>query len=213
MVQRFASILNRHVRSSVTASLASIVVLFAPHSSWAQTPMAADSAQCAMCHGVHGEGGAGGIPRLAGQNPAYLSHALSMFKSGKRVSPTMQAIAQGLSDTQMAQLADYFSKQSPPILAASEPPQLVSAGKQLAEMGEGNVAACFSCHAAQGKGNGARFPSIAGQPAQFVVDRLHEFQARARGKTPPPGSMTAIAATLNETQINEAAAYLSQLER
>jgi cytochrome c553 len=166
-----------------------------------------------MCHGVHGEGGADGIPRLAGQNPAYLSHALSMFKAGTRASPTMQAIAQGLSDTQMAQLADYFSKQTPPILPASEPPQLVLAGKQLAEMGAGNVAACFSCHAAQGKGNGARFPSIAGQPAQFVITRLHEFQSRARGKTPPPGSMTAVAATMTETQISEAAAYLSQLER
>jgi cytochrome c553 len=136
-----------------------------------------------------------------------------MFKAGTRASPTMQAIAQGLSDTQIIELAAYFSKQTPPILPASASPQLVLAGKQLAAMGDGNLAACFSCHAAQGKGNGARFPRIAGQRAQFVVNRQHAFQARARGKTPPPGSMTAVAATMNETQISEAAAYLSQLAR
>jgi cytochrome c553 len=74
------------------------------------------------------------------------------------------------------------------------------------------VAACFSCHAAGGKGDGARFPRIAAEPRQFVIDRLHEFQARARGKTPEPGTMTAVAATLTEEQIEAAAAYLSQLK-
>ncbi|WP_236002155.1 c-type cytochrome [Paraburkholderia elongata] len=41
-----------------------------------------------------------------------------------------------------------------------------------------SVQACFSCHAAGGKGNGARFPSIAGEPAAFAVAHLHEFKAR-----------------------------------
>jgi cytochrome c553 len=87
----------------------------------------------------------------------------------------------------------------------------VLAGKKLAESGSTNAAPCFSCHAAGGSGNGARFPRIAGEPARFVIDRLHEFQARAQGKTPQPGTMTAVAATLNEEQIEAAAAYLSQL--
>ena len=75
------------------------------------------------------------------------------------------------------------------------------------------MAACFGCHAARGAGKGARFPSIAGQPARFVVDRLHEFQVRARAKAPEAGSMTAVAATMDERQIEQAAAYLSKLDR
>jgi cytochrome c553 len=94
---------------------------------------------------------------------------------------------------------------------ASASPQLVLAGKQLADKGAANVAACFSCHAAQGKGNGARFPGIAAEPAQFVVNRLHGFQARAQEKTPEPGTMTAVAAALDEKQVEAAAAFLSQL--
>jgi cytochrome c553 len=90
----------------------------------------------------------------------------------------------------------------------------VAAGEHLAQFGDGaNLAACFSCHAAGGQGNGARFPSIAGQPATFVVARLHEFQERAKKGTPKPGSMTAVAAEMSDTQIETAAAYLSTLPR
>ena len=68
-----------------------------------------------------------------------------------------------------------------------------------------------ACHGMQGEGNGTRFPSIAGQPAQFVINRLHAFQARARAKAPQPGTMTAVAATLDESQIQAAAVYLARL--
>jgi cytochrome c553 len=172
-----------------------------------------DAALCITCHGGQGEGAPTGAPRLAGQNAEYMSHALSMFKAKTRASPIMQPIAQTLSDAQMGELAMYFSKQTAPLAEehSAASPQLLQAGKQLAEVGVANVAACFSCHGKQGEGNGARFPSIAGQPAKFVVDRLHEFQARARAKAPQPGTMTAVAATLDESQIQAAAAHLSRL--
>jgi cytochrome c553 len=177
----------------------------------ATTPQ--EAAVCVACHGMHGEGNASGVPRLAGQNADYMSHALSMFRDGTRASAIMQPIARTLGDAEIRQLAGYFSRQVAPLAdPASASPQLVLAGKRLAESGSPNAAACFSCHGPQGKGVGARFPGIASQPAQFVIDRLHEFQERARGKAPDPGSMTAVSTTLNEQQIEEAAAYLSQLE-
>ncbi|RUL72491.1 c-type cytochrome [Dyella choica] len=67
----------------------------------------------------------------------------------------------------------------------------------------------MSCHAENGTGNGQRFPSIAGEPAVFVVNRLHEFQARAKAGTPKPASMTEVASKLTEAQIRAAAAFLS----
>ncbi|MDN7184332.1 c-type cytochrome [Caballeronia sp. SEWSISQ10-4 2] len=167
---------------------------------------------CVACHGALGAGTASGGPRLAGKDPDYLAHALLMFKAGTRASATMQAVARGLSDSDIHELSVFFSQQHPPLATGAQPPseKLVMAGRQLAEMGSGaDIPACFSCHAAGGKGNGARFPAIAGEPAAFVVDRLHEFQARAKVKPPPAGSMTAVAAKLNDTQIEEAAAYLS----
>ena len=196
--------------------IASACVFFAPHSAAAQTaPVTPNGAAlCVTCHGMHGEGAPTGAPRLAGQNAEYMSHALSMFKAATRASPIMQPIAQTLSDAQMSELATYFSKQTAPLTDAHSgaSPQLLQAGKQLSEVGVANVAACFSCHGKEGRGNGTRFPSIAGQPAQFSIDRLHEFQARARAKAPQAGTMTAVAATLDEKQIEAAAAYLAGLE-
>jgi cytochrome c553 len=173
-------------------------------------------ATCAVCHGATGAGSSAvAAPRLAGQNADYMAHALSMFKAGTRKNPVMQPIAQNLSDSDMRALADYFAAQHPPLAPAPAPQAAqVAAGEQLAQSGDGaNLAACFSCHAAGGHGNGARFPSLAGQPATFVVARLHEFQARAKNGTPKPGSMTAVAAQMSEPQIEAAAAYLSTLSR
>ncbi len=127
----------------------------------------------------------------------------------------MQSVAHDLSDSEISSLAVYFSAQNPPRVQAEHPPSpaKVMAGKQLAELGAApGVPACFSCHAADGKGNGARYPGIAGEPAPFVINRLHEFQARAKAGISSPGTMTAVAATLSERQIEEAAAYLSVIE-
>lgn len=172
-------------------------------------------ASCVSCHGVSGAGTATGAPRLAGMNPDYLAHALSMFKAGTRVSAVMQSVAHDLSDSEIRSLAVFFSARHPPRVEGAHrpPPAMVIAGKRLAELGAApDVPACFSCHAANGKGNGARYPAIAGEPAAFVISRLHAFQARAQAGTSAPGTMTAVAATLNERQIEEAAAYLSVID-
>lgn len=214
--KRAVTIGSRPAAGRVTARTVAAASLFlALHTTSAlanPTPQA-EASKCTGCHGLHGQGSPGGVPRLAGQNADYLNHALSMFRAGTRASPIMQPIARNLDDTQIRQLADYFYNQSAPHvdMTASGSPQLVLAGKQLAETGAANVAACFGCHAAQGKGNGARFPAIAAEPAQFIINRLHEFQARAQGKAPQPGTMTAVASSLDEKQIEAAAAYLSQL--
>jgi cytochrome c553 len=209
--------MKRHCEVRAAAIIAVVAGVFVgpvAAGALAATSTQQDAPTCVACHGMHGEGAASGVPRLAGQNADYMSHALSMFKDGTRASAIMQPIARTLDDAEIRRLADFFSKQNAPRAdAAGAPsPELVLAGKQLAEMGAPNAAACFSCHGAQGRGNGARFPGLASQPAQFVIDRLHRFQERAREKAPDPGTMTAVSMTLNERQIEEAAAYLSQLE-
>jgi cytochrome c553 len=177
------------------------------------------SATCAACHGAQGEGSASGAPRLAGQDAQYLEHALAMFKAGTRASPIMQSVASGLSDADSHELSLYFASMrgtAVPVPApASVPPpaDLVTAGQELAQVGAmaDPTPPCVSCHGIDGHGAGARFPNVAGQPATFIVDRLHAFQARAKAKAPDFGTMTEVATHLNETQIEQVAAYLSTL--
>jgi cytochrome c553 len=156
----------------------------------------------------------GGVPRLAGQDSRYLEHALSTFKAGTRASPVMQPVAGGLSDADVHELATYFAGlHGTRGQAAAPPADLVRAGEQLAWVGAmaDPTPACFSCHGNDGRSGNPRFPSLAGQPAAYVIDRLHAFQARARAQPPAPATMTAVAARLNEAQVNQVAAYLSTL--
>jgi cytochrome c553 len=72
-----------------------------------------------MCVGCHGIGGyktvfpeVYHVPKLGGQHAAYLVKALQEYKAGNRTHPTMRAIAAGLSDKDMADLAAYYASES-----------------------------------------------------------------------------------------------------
>lgn len=77
---------------------------------------------CAGCHGIGGYRTAFpevySVPKLGGQHAAYLVKALQQYKAGERKHPTMTAIAAGLSDRDMADLAAYYA--SGPVKAASK---------------------------------------------------------------------------------------------
>ena len=69
-----------------------------------------------MCIGCHGIGGyktvfpeVYSVPKLGGQHAAYIVKALQEYKAGNRSHPSMRAIAAGLSDKDMADLAAYYA--------------------------------------------------------------------------------------------------------
>jgi cytochrome c553 len=65
-------------------------------------------AACAACHSANGAGMPGEFPRLSGQHPAYIEEQLKLFRSGDRANnPIMQDIADRMSDTDIAAVADY----------------------------------------------------------------------------------------------------------
>ena len=68
---------------------------------------------CAGCHQIPGWRNAYpaySVPKLGGQHAAYIESALKAYQTRQRSHPTMQAIAAGLSDKDIADLAAYFSK-------------------------------------------------------------------------------------------------------
>ena len=69
---------------------------------------------CIGCHGIPGYKTAFPtvyhVPKIAGQQPAYLVNALKAYKSGERSHPSMRGIAASLSDQDMADLAAYYGE-------------------------------------------------------------------------------------------------------
>jgi cytochrome c553 len=68
----------------------------------------AKAAGCVGCHGANGQG-VPPNPALAGKSEDQLLQALQEYKSGKRTNAVMKALAAGLSDQDMANLASYFA--------------------------------------------------------------------------------------------------------
>jgi len=70
------------------------------------------TAMCIGCHGIPGYKTAFPevyhVPKIAGQQPAYIINALKAYKSGERTHPSMRGIAASLSDQDMADLAAYY---------------------------------------------------------------------------------------------------------
>ena len=94
-----------------------VVLAFAvPLAAAADGDAAAGKQKTALCEGCHGIPdyktafpAVYRVPKLGGQNPAYVVKALQGYKSGERGHPTMRAIAAGLTDQDMADLAAYYA--------------------------------------------------------------------------------------------------------
>jgi cytochrome c553 len=69
-------------------------------------------AACTACHGPSGAGVPAQFPRIAGQFPEYTAAQLRAFRSGERANDPnrmMRAIAERLSDREIAEVAEYIS--------------------------------------------------------------------------------------------------------
>jgi cytochrome c553 len=107
---------NVHLASALLASLLLAAASVAPA---AEGDAAAGKRKTSMCAGCHGIGGyktvfpeVYHVPKLGGQHAAYLVKALQEYKAGNRTHPSMRAIAAGLSDQDMADLAAYYASDS-----------------------------------------------------------------------------------------------------
>ena len=101
--------------------LLSAAISFGAQSAFAQAAKAPDvphpgtenfHAQCIGCHGIPGYKTAYPlvyhVPKIAGQQPAYIVAALKAYKSGERSHPSMRGIAASLTEEQMQKLAEYY---------------------------------------------------------------------------------------------------------
>lgn len=172
----------------------------------------ADAAACAACHGARGEGMAA-FPRLAGTGATYLKEQLDAFASGARQNAIMQPIARALTPQQRAQLAAHFARLPAPAPAADrETTRPQDRGAWLATRGRWSdeLPACAQCHGPGGRGVGAQFPPLAGQPAAYLAQQLKAWQDNTR----PPGPldlMRLIARKLDSADIQALSEYYAGL--
>lgn len=168
---------------------------------------------CQTCHGVDGAGNAAaGFPRLAGLNPEQLAKQLHDFQQGTRKDPTMQPIAKGLSESEMANVAAYYATQHPTVTPALSDQALIARGEHLALSGlwDKNIPACVSCHGPSGHGVGTHFPALAGQHASYITRQFEAWRNGTRAND-PQALMKGIAERLPQGDIAAVSAYFASL--
>jgi len=171
---------------------------------------------CSRCHGLEGRGrGNVAIPRLAGQREAYLLASLRAFARGDRHSGIMQPVAAGLDAAQMRALARHFAAMpAPPVEGAGATDDRARArGAQLAAKGDGlrRIPACRHCHGPGASRADPAYPRLSGQPPRYLARQLRLFQQDRRGGTGNRHLMHRAAASLDERQIRDLAAYYGSL--
>ena len=72
-----------------------------------------------------------------------------------------------------------------------------------------NSQSCASCHNADGNSSIAANPKLAQQHPEYVLKQLQDFKARRRAND--GGSMTSVASTMSEEDIENVAHYLAGL--
>ena len=171
---------------------------------------------CQDCHGQSGQGYHGfyPIPRLAGQQPEYIRNQLRAFVEHRRTNNIMFNVAHALQPSMIDALADRFSQLNPRPLGGGSK-HLAEVGRKIFENGmpEANIAACAACHGPEAKGRG-QIPRLAGQLPDYIVNKLMNW-SKERGQKPslPDTSliMEPVAHSLNRTQAQAVAAYVSSL--
>jgi cytochrome c553 len=192
---------------SVSAALAATTSLAAGDAAAGKTKAAA----CAACHGADGNSANPEWPKLAGQHASYLVKQLANFKAGERTNAMMAPMAAPLSEQEMADIAAFFTSQTP--AEAKADPALVAAGEKLFRGGNATtgVAACMGCHGPNGMGNPlANFPRLSGQHAAYTVNQLKTFRSGERANDAGK-MMQNIAARMTDTEMQAVASYIEGL--
>lgn len=210
---------TRLVALAVFISFAAVAEAPPPNSTAAITPVSTVKAPlksevCAACHGVDGNSSVGMWPKLAGQHEDYIIKELKEFRKGEkggRNDPSMVAMAQGLSDEDIQELASFYANQKATPGGAKQ--ELLSLGEKIYRGGnlKTGVTACIACHGPTGDGNiPAKYPRLSGQQAEYTATQLKKFRTGTRASD-PNGIMRDIAKRMSDEEIQAVSEYASGL--
>ncbi len=196
--------------------LATLVAsLFAAPAAFAQDA-AAGKAQAAMCIGCHGIPGYQSsfpevfkVPKISGQNGAYIVASLQAYKKGDRKHPTMRSIAGNMSDKDMADLGAFYEQHgASEVKTVATAPQPSPAVAALLTKG-----ACASCHGADfNKPVAANYPKLAGQHGDYLYASLRAYGTTGNAQVGRANAiMSAQVKAFTRAELKQMADYLSSL--
>jgi cytochrome c553 len=172
------------------------------------------NAMCIGCHGIKGYQASFPevykVPMISGQGAKYIVAALNEYKKGERKHPTMRAIADSLSDQDIADLAAHYAADgAAPVSATRTAPEPSAEVKALL-----NKANCASCHGATFSNPiDPSYPKIGGQHADYLFVALKAYKVENNPKVGRGNAiMGGMAKQYTNPELKLLANYLSSVE-
>lgn len=139
-------------------------------------------AVCAACHGEDGLSTDPAYPVIGGQSAAAIFKQLHDFRNGARANPVMTPVARKLTETDLADVAAFFSHDN--VNASLLGPYQLAGDEQginLVRRGDSTrqLPACNACHGSH-VGGPLETPTLAGQRQDYLLRQLDDFASGAR---------------------------------
>ncbi len=171
-------------------------------------------AMCIGCHGIVGYKASFPevyqVPKISGQNAKYIDAALHAYKKGDRKHPTMRAIADSLTDQDIADLAVFYEGHTQGEAKVGDKAAKVPDAKVAELLKKGT---CASCHGDNfSKSIDPSYPKLAGQNADYLYAALKSYTVQNNhvlGRSNPV--MGAMAKQFTHAEMKELANYISSL--
>jgi cytochrome c553 len=134
------------------------------------------NAMCIGCHGIVGYQASFPeiykVPKISGQGAKYIVSALNAYKKGERKHPSMRAIAESLSDQDMADLAAFYAQHGGESKVDAKP----SAEPSPAVAALLTKGTCAACHGANYSAPiDPSYPKLGGQHADYLFVALKSY--------------------------------------
>lgn len=172
------------------------------------------NAMCIGCHGIVGYQASFPevykVPMISGQNAAYIASALRAYQKGERKHPTMDAVADSLSEQDMADLAAYYAQSGKTDTVLPDKPTREPSVQAAELLKKG---ACVSCHGDNfAKPIDPSYPHLAGQHADYLLVALKAYKTENNAKVGRNNAiMGGIAKQFSNAELKTLAGYISSV--
>ena len=163
---------------------------------------------CARCHGAEQSRPASSlVPILHGQPEQFIVNSLEAYAGAQRASGIMQPVARALSHDDFRRAASYYaSLRMPPPPQESRDASAIERGRIITLSGDpgSRIPACMGCH---GEDALQSYPRLAGQSRPYMLHRMRLWKSGLVPGTASESIMAPIARALNDSQMEDVAAY------
>jgi len=178
------------------------VAILAPLFSAAQKPPVRAN-MCNACHGPNGNAVLKDMPSIAGQPKVFIENQLVLIREGMRDIPQMKGVLDNVPDTELTELATYYSSLKIAKPPAQKQADLHSKGETLSK-----EMRCGICHLPTYEGR-EQMPRLAGQREDYLLHTMRAMKAnQAVGRDP---TMIASLYGISDEDLKAISHYLSRL--